>query len=106
MGAVASVPLAMLRAIVDSELYKGVKLYYESRQGPYVRLTYRTEIDKLDDKLQDVVLEMPHKYCDVKIVFTLPRSSDNKHTAGFAMPKAVVIDGTTFGITATGVKSE
>lgn len=106
LGAAASVPMAMLYAIVDSDLYKGVKLYYESRQGPYVRLTYRTEIDKLDDKLQDVVLEMPHKYCDVKIVFTLPRSSDNKHTAGFAMPKAVVIDGTTFGLTVDGIRPE
>ena len=105
VGAAASCPVTQF-TLISSVLYNGFKRYYESRQGPYVRLTYRTEIDKLDDKLQDVVFEMPHKYCDVKIVFSLPRNGDNKHTQGFAMPKAVVIDGTTFGITATGVKSE
>ena len=106
LGAIVSGPMAAIVALTDSDLYKGYTLYYESRQGPYVRLTYRTEIDKLDDKLQDVVFEMPHKYCDVKIIFALPHDDKNKHTAGFAVPKAVVIDGAIFGLKAEGLKAE
>jgi len=103
---IVSTPVSLPCAIVGSAMYKNYILYYESRQGPYVRLTYRTEIDKLDDELQDVVFEMPHKYCDVKIIFTLPRDGKNEHTSGFAVPKAVVIDGTIFGLKAEELKAE
>lgn len=72
--------------------------YYETRQGPYVRLTFRTEIDKLSSEAADVVLELPHKYANVRMSFALPRDEKGRHTAGFAMPYAVDIDGSKFGL--------
>jgi hypothetical protein len=36
----------------------------------------------------------------------LPRDDKNKHTAGFAAPKAVVLDGAIFGLKAEGLKAE